>query len=499
MKDRLLAIKFLGNVGWKVFLFFFLVTSSVVTAAHAKDLSSNDDAFFKCGSQLESKVWRLWDSDVKEDLQADLVELRLKSKGDTAALYDMQSYLSNIASMAYRCKRSQRLKELNALVRSVFPVDEDGQKLLGAGWICRSGPACGQGSSLHNKEVLLHSVQFLGLLSTLAVYSADFEDAESVEFVEKAFALSLGHLLTWAKASSVSDGLPVGRKIDLRRTTLFTDKQLWMLVIYVRVSALLERRPHLMSFISDKSGSLKLLVEHSAFLEDLMEKRISYSDGPVVGGVKERLAELDGGYWSKFPDNRYAGYRGGLKPIRCVGGEAEAIVPYRDDFAVPDLGWDFSHARRLIHAADAFVENGNAAKKIFGLRKIPGDVFFKGISNRIVQVVWNRSLVQPLFANYLSGANGWYRAGYSPSKGRCSEGFEPYGLSFSFAHGGYAALGRFEPKLKVIGKKLFFLLQDQKQEADGVFVARYYPAFHETTTAQKRARAQIMFWPSLVD
>jgi len=499
VKVILLALQLLCHGAWKYWCFFLLTMVFATAAVHGKDFSLQGDAFFKCGSHLESKIWLLWDSKVKPDLRADLVERRLKSMGDTVALYDMQSYLSNLASMANRCNRSQRLKELNAFVRAMFPDDRHERRLSGASWICRSGPACAEGSYLHNKEVLLHSVQFLGLLSTLAVYSSDFEDAESVEFVEDVFKLSINHLLMWAKASRTSDDFSFARKGDFSRSTLFTDKPLWMLVIYVRVAALLEKRPQLESLISDKNGSLRLLAAHSASLAEFMEKRITFSGGMAVDGFKERMAELDGGYWSKFSDNRYAGYRASLKPVLCIGGQPETIVPYRDEFIVPDLGWDFSHARRLVHAADAFFQNGEAAKRILGLKSLPGEDFFKGFSKRVVQVVWNQSLAYPLFTNYLSGANGWYRAGYSPSKGQCSEGFEPYGLSFSFADGGYAAFGRFEPKLKEIGRKIFFIMQNQSQESDSAFVARYYPAFHRTAKDEKRARAQIMFWPTLVD
>ena len=49
----------------------------------------------------------------------------------------------------------------------------------------------------------------------------------------------------------------------------------------------------------------------------------------------------------------------------------------------------------------------------------------------------NGDATQPLFSNYWSGVNGWYRVAYDNGADQCREGYPPYGLTDSFPTGGY--------------------------------------------------------------
>ena len=112
--------------------------------------------------------------------------------------------------------------------------------------------------------------------------------------------------------------------------------------------------------------------------------------------------------------------------------------------------------------------------------------------------VWNGDVKYPLFSNYWSGANGWFRAGYDNGAQRCIEGYAPFGLSNAFPTGGYAIWAEYFPVLGTLGHRLYELFSSANNETDRDFIDRYYPGFGGKARPDTRMVHELMFWPSLV-
>jgi hypothetical protein len=213
---------------------------------------------------------------------------------------------------------------------------------------------------------------------------------------------------------------------------------------------------------------------------------------------------LDVGYWRHHTDNRYAAYTGTDKPALCVtaaDGTRRAVlqvspasVPVRDD-----IGWDLSHARRLVHYFDAINAHRAAFAAVWQVQAQgqPSPAVMQGFARQLLTRVWNQDADYPLFANYYSGANGWYRVAYDNGTGRCTEGYPPHGLTDSFVTGGYPSWAGWQPQLGQLAWRLY-ALAESKTSADQAFVARYYPGLSAQANTNVQLVQQLMFWPSLV-
>ena len=118
-------------------------------------------------------------------------------------------------------------------------------------------------------------------------------------------------------------------------------------------------------------------------------------------------------------------------------------------------------------------------------------------ANTLVAVIWNGDTRKPLFSNYWSGANGWFRVAYDNGTGQCREGYPPYGLTDSFPTGGYSTWAQHRPVIGLLGQRLYDLI-NAPNDTNSPFIMKYYPAFSKLASAQNRALAKIMFFPSLV-
>jgi len=164
-----------------------------------------------------------------------------------------------------------------------------------------------------------------------------------------------------------------------------------------------------------------------------------------------------------------------------------------------DTGWDISHARRLVHALDALERNSAALKNVFSLKdvQLPSSVLTKGFANTLIAVVWNGDKENPLFSNYFSGANGWYRVAYDIGIGQCREGTPPFGLTISFPTGGYITWARHNPTIGLLGQRLYELTSSKDGKVNP-FIIKYYPGLRKSVPAQKINLPRFMFLPSLV-
>jgi len=75
-------------------------------AAAAPNAAVATDANFACGGSVEAEVWDAWDGNVRDYLRQSLLDARLLKQGDVYALYDIQTYTHNMASMVSRCNKT---------------------------------------------------------------------------------------------------------------------------------------------------------------------------------------------------------------------------------------------------------------------------------------------------------------------------------------------------------------------------------------------------------
>jgi hypothetical protein len=452
---------------------------------------------FDCGGKVERQAWLEWDGGARGFVRQSLLRERLQGRGDVYALYDAQTYVHNLASMARRCKRTGRLREIAGVIRIAYDALEPGPASSpGRRWRCRGG-ICNRANRLLDQEVMLSSAQFLGLASALAnalaSATADAGEREAREFVNDTTRILAEHLERWAAGGAVERlrGLAAARPADIRNGSsalFFTDIDLWLIAGHAELAGLLAaggREP------------APRLREHLAALLAAFQARLSVREICSSEGTREE-ADLDRGYWRLYHENRYAGDESASKPVVCSrrdSGMRAARPPAPRD----DTGWDISHARRLVHALDALERNRAALRAVYGLRdaQLPAAGIEAAFANTLAARVWNGDSAQPLFANYWSGANGWYRASYDERDGACAEGIPPHGLSDAFATGGYIAWAARQPVIGALGRRLYHMVE-QGAAAEAAFIARHYPKLGKAADARDRSLARLMFFASLV-
>jgi hypothetical protein len=469
-----------------------------------------------CGGSVEQQVWDSWDANMRDYLEQRVLKDRLAGQGDVYALYDFQTYTHNLVSMARRCNRTTRLKEIARLVRTAYDALEPGEPSSpGRRWICRGGVICNDKNRLLNTEVKLDSVQFLGFASSLAnalaLSRARLSD-EDEAFIGDTIRIVTEHLERWADDAAVNrlrksaEATPQ----DVRNGSsalFFADADLWLTTIYAELAGLLQwqQRAEPAAVESDDEGRNRLRRHLGALLR-LFSARTSFQRAGRGRLQAVAMADIDRGYWRLYKDNRYAGYEKEQKPVVCApskngknGPQSELRVP-PDSVRLPqDTGWDISHARRLVPALDALDRNRKAMKSVFSLdeSELPAKGLSKAFANTLVAAIWNGNADRPLFSNYWSGANGWFRVAYDNGAGQCTEGYPPYGMSDSFLTGGYITWASYRPVIGMLGRRMLELV-DSAEARDRQFVARYYPALGASASAQSRALARFMFLPSLV-
>lgn len=521
-------------------LFVFIGTAPEPAYAseqeHAASSQRKADDRFACGGEVERESWTLWDRSIRSWVRKSLND-RLRRDGDVYVLYDMQTYLHNLAALARRCQRIERLKEMASALGPAYQSLEAGSWISpGRRWVCTGGRICKGHAGLLGQEVQLVSVQFLGLTSSIANALATVRqplDEDARTFISTTSSVIGEHMQRWGDRKAIGKlADAAGASADDVKSgssaLLFTDKPLWMIGIYAEWAGMLDDG-HGQHGRHGKGGRDKhnkaqpqmpshdereAMAKHLRVLLKTLNARLTYRTVHHAQGEELKIAELDRGYWRLFPDHRYAGYEGMEKPLLCPDKDklqtAEAAskpaplqridaasVPRR-----PEVGWDLSHARRLVPVLDALERNRASMIHVFNLtpKELPPDDLAVRFANALVALSWNADLKRPLFRNYLSGANGWYRVGHATA-GNCNEGTPPFGLSESFVTGGYAAWGRQQAIIRQLGRRLYRMTA-QPGQADkhaGDFIAQHYPAFSPSSPPMVKALSNLMFLPSLVD
>lgn len=472
------------------------------------------DSTYECGGVVETEVWNLWDHNVSIYLNHWLLQERLLKQGDVWALYDFQTYTHNVVSMARRCDRTNRLRKIAALIDVAYKALEGGTSSSpGRRWVCRGGRRCSDKNRMINTEVKLCSLQFLGVASStanaLALSEADLSDDDKA-FVNDTVQIVLEHLLRWSNEQAVhsiqqaKNAKP--QDINSGSSALFfTDKPLWLITIYAELAGILQSQGNL-DLEGIPSENRAQLALHLNELLQFFSARTSmrHVNNERLGEVD--LADIDRGYWRRYIENRYAGYERTEKPVVCVYSgndknkfQLEVRVPPDRVPLRKDIGWDISHARRFVHALDALERNRQALKNLFHLKEeqLPLPNITIAFANTLVSLVWNGDKEKPLFSNYWSGANGWFRVGYDNGTGQCREGIPPYGLTFTFLSGGYITWARYQPIIGMLGQRLYELIS-HPDGGSSAFILKYYSRFSKSASPQNKVHSKFKFLPSLV-
>lgn len=515
MPTRLHLSGFFSRIrGWRLVLALLLGCGAATLPVHS---ASTVPSFFQCGGALEDSIWKQWDESGKEYLNNQLISKRLVAQGDTYALYDFEIKFHNLLSMAQRCQRIDRQLEFADAVKLTYvELEQAPAKGSGKAWVCRGGAVCNAKNRLLNNEVMLNSAQFLAFATSVASGLArNKPSAKSSDFADETVQIASQHLQRWndARARMALRKRIAASPSDVKDDSsalFFLDKDIWQISIYADMAGILSSRPALGNAVGVDGETGKDAREHLGLLLKLFKSRTTLVTVTDSDGKSLVLADLDRGFWRLYADNRYAGYSGAEKPVSCAAAtddskrtekvQIQVRVPASSLKPVDSVGWDISHARRLVHFFEAIERNRSALQKVFGLsdKDLPSQQTMASFAHQLRLNVWNQDMDYPLFSNYYSGANGWYRVAYDNGTDRCMEGYPPYGLSDSFPSGGYATWSIWDKRIGELGQRLYALMNSDAK-VDQEFINKYYPQHSRAAMTNSRLTYEMMFWPSLVN
>lgn len=499
---------------WRVcILASLLVCSAHVFGAEpkTKTLAAAPVLSSSCQGPLAQKIWQRWDGG-GHAFATQVLQTRLLDKGDTYVLYDLQVLFHNLLAMAERCGDVLHLRQMAQLAQTAYiRLEPDAPGSQRRHWVCRGGAVCNSVNRLVNTEVMLTSVQFLAFAinTANALHAHANASAEDKLFALQTAQVAAEHLLRWGDAMAVK-ALQASQKATLDDVKdgssryFLTDRVLWQLSVYAHLAGMLQRDAAMPKYLELSQADMQQMRTHAAALAALVQRRTQLNAVALPGGASIQVADLDAGFWRHYKDNRYAAYEAADKPAVCeVGpnGAMRAVVKLQSE-VVPlrnDIGWDLSHSRRLIHYFQAVDGNRSAMQSIWhlGPSLLPSQGVMLGFAQKLLSHVWNQDAKRPLFANYWSGANGWYRVAYDNGTNRCMEGYPPHGLTDAFTTGGYATWGQWLPQLGELGWQLLSLA-DSTDPDDQAFMARHYRGLTGAAAANVLMVQQLMFWPTLI-
>ncbi|MBS0211958.1 MAG: hypothetical protein JSR26_02090 [Proteobacteria bacterium] len=441
---------------------------------------------YSCTGPVHTQAIDLWEKIARPYLTQQLQE-GLNIQGDVYVLYYIQERLQSFVEMTRRCKDTQQIDELATMLNLSFaslnPLPDDPKTY---GWICTGGSTCTPVNRLLGKEVQLCSVQFLGLLGAVATTIIETIPVSRRTPAEKAFvadasnamAVQLNHWLTPAYFRTVATraSMSPADVTDAGTQYYFLDTDLWKMTILSDLAELNQADTKM-----HEDGQLayqQLQAKHDDIVGifNLFLKRVTNSVSAI--GVQ---ASIDKGYWKNFSDFKFARYTGTTSPVLCqknASGIMQKIwrVDSRGEYIDPDMGWDISHARRLVPALSTFSRNWQSMGKAFGYHndRFTPAALQVAFANQLEAVIWNHDQNNPLFSNFWDGRNGWYRAGYENGTGECRPGQPPYSLTGSFPTGGYVQWGIKNKTIRMLGERIYQLIDD-KDTAAKEFMVQYYP------------------------
>lgn len=467
-------------------LMIFPSAFAALSFVFIQSVSSQDRFDFSKKGEIHDQVIHSWNTHYLGYFTSE-IKRRLFQDGDVYVLYDVQiGGLQSFVEMTRRCKDTQQIARLVDLLSPVFsalkPVSSADNS---TGWICSGGSIC-TAYGLLGKEVPLCSVQFLGLLGALATNVSenilpDQQTMAEKTFLTNTFNTMVVQLNRWFTASyftSVNKRLhvtPADIKDESSRY-FFTDRDLWYLTVLSDLSEL--QRAGIQSATEDGKKAFEDLQNKKDSIKKIFDLFLVRTF--LTKSSKGVRAELDKGFWKYHFDNRYARYTGSESPVSWEKGSDGKVkmntqVKWDSTYLAQDVAWDISHSRRLVPAFETFVRNQDNIKEVWGYDNPAFDpiALRQAYANQIVDKIWNGNIDYPLFSNFWSGDNGWYRVAYANQTGRQFVGYPPYGLNTSMPDGGYPVWGAFHPTLKIIFRNIFELSQTNSPAAKS-FISQYY-------------------------
>lgn len=463
-----------------------IVTLVVIPLIFIQSVSSQNKYDFSKNGEVHKQVIYLWDSHYRDYFTSE-IKRRLFQDKDVYVLYDVQiGGLQSFVEMTRRCKDLRQISELVDLLNPVFsflkPLPTADSSI---GWICSGGSICKDYGLLGN-EVVLCSSQFLGLIGALATNIVENIPSRQQSVAERAFLSNTFstiaiHLDRWFSINyykSITRRLPVDANNLEKGSTgyIYTDKDLWYLTALSDLSELQQMK---IQPSADGKDAFDRLQKKKDAIKEAFNLFLNRTFLTLTSN--EKRAEIDKGFWRYFSDNRYARYTGSVSPViweKDSNGKSamKTQVEWDSSYLAPDVAWDISHARRLVPALETFVRNQENIKSVWDYDNPAFDpvALRQAYANQVVGKIWNSDLNYPLFSNFWSGDNGWYRVAYAAKEtGRQFVGYPPYGLSISIPNGGYAIWSGFQPTLRIIFKNIFELSQTDNEQAKS-FVLQHY-------------------------
>lgn len=468
----------------------------------------SDPQTAQCGGAIEKNTWALWDSFGRDFINNAILDARLIKQGDTDALYDTQTYLQNLAEMAVRCGRTSRLEQIAGIIGTAYrQLEQISRPGGGVGWVCRGGRICTSRNRLIGTEVKLYSVQFLALAAQVANALAHDPNRTSDDsrFVRQTLDVAISHLDRWTRGS---DPLKISERLAATPASVrngesklfFTDNDLWMLTLEAEIAGILDvvspAPDSFTSSVRDQTGA--------AFrgLTRLLVARLSIRTIQSARFGTVTVADLDRGFWRQYADSRFAAYTDPAGPVTCSPDGKRIQKPGFKPADVPlvdDIGWDFSHARRFVHAFASLDSNRLALMHVWQIQDedLPPANLSSEFAATLVTTLWNGDVTWPLFSNYWNGSNGWYRVAYDNGSTGCFAGYGPSGLSDAFTTGDFIVWQQYQPIIGTLGLRLLDLSTSTGSD-EQAFIRKYYSGLSTSASEANRKATQLMFWPSLV-
>ncbi|MCO4764338.1 MAG: hypothetical protein KC502_22700 [Myxococcales bacterium] len=212
------------------------------------------------------------------------------------------------------------------------------------------------------------------------------------------------------------------------------DKDMWIFTGLVQMLAARSKEPSLVSLPAADEAALKAYLSMAV---DLMQKRLQNTTvkdfaGKAVGG-----AVPEPGMYDQHVTHAYTGYSGTTFPTLANKKGAKGV------------GWDLSHARRLVHVYETLYRHKAITGKTF-----PTIDTMKRLANQFAYVSFNKNLSAPLFHNFIDGTNGWYRVGYHGP----GFGYAPFDISMAGPTGGYGFWKKYNPDIQKINLAMWHLM-----------------------------------------
>lgn len=229
-----------------------------------------------------------------------------------------------------------------------------------------------------------------------------------------------------------------------------TDTDLWIIAGIAELYAASKDGQNVLDISSADST---LFESHVKAGIDLIESRHDLGELNDPKGGKTDGAVFDRGAFDDHPDVKYAGFNEtgpgcDTCPSSCTDvcpqfpgwKDVNDKTPRVPPNPVTGIGWDLSHARRLVSVFDSLRRQRHLFNASF-----PRAEHEAHYARQLAYGVWNGDESDPKFSTYFDGTNGWYRVNYS---GRVAFGYAPFAMTETAITCGYGFWNAHDARLE---------------------------------------------------